>query len=83
MTGFEEQASKILALHSDEAAVKNYYESLPQEKRPYIQDFHHSNHATVLYNAMIHPLIEFPIRGVISSSMMPTGTFSSSHRRKA
>ena len=65
VTGFEEQASKILALHYDEAAVKNYYESLSQEKRPYIQDFHHSNHATVLYNAMIHPLIEFPIRGVI------------------
>ena len=50
VTGFEEQASKILALHYDETAVKNYYESLPQEKRPYIQDFHHSNHATVLFN---------------------------------
>ncbi len=25
----------------------------------------HQNHASVLYNAMIHPLIEFPIRGVI------------------
>ena len=62
---FEDQARHILAAGYDEAKVKAYYDALPQDQKPYIQDFNHSNHATVLYNAMIHPLIEFPIRGVI------------------
>ena len=45
--------------------MKAYYESLPQDRKPHIRDFNNGKHATVLYNAMIHPLIEFPIRGVI------------------
>lgn len=65
VTGFEEQSKKILSSNYNADEVKAYYESLPQDKKPYIQDFNHTNHVTVLYNAMIHPLIEFPIRGVI------------------
>ena len=65
VTGFEEQAREILRSNYNEAAVKAYYESLPQDRKPHIRDFNNGKHATVLYNAMIHPLIEFPIRGVI------------------
>lgn len=65
VTGFEDQARHIIAADYDEAKVKAYYESLPQDRKPHIQDFNHSNHATVLFNAMIKPLVEFPIRGVI------------------
>ena len=65
VTGFEEQAGKMISSGYSPEAMTAYYESIPQEKRNRNHDVNYYKHATGLFNAMIHPLIEFPVRGII------------------
>ncbi len=72
--GFETLAGKIMELNYDAEKITQYIDNDyaekvkaagngPKPNKPFA--ITHQNHATVLYNAMIHPLIEFPIRGCI------------------
>ena len=61
VTGFEELMAKYNELGYDKEAINAWHQ---ESKSSWVKTTH-QNHPTVLYNAMIHPLIDFPIKGVI------------------
>ena len=61
VTGFEELMAKYKELDYNSEAIDIWHK---ENKSNWVSPTH-QNHPTVLYNAMIHPLINFPIKGVI------------------
>ena len=77
VSGFESLIGKYRELGFDREAIEKYYaqlaadseenrqhqnkDKMPQARFP----LDNPNHPTVLFNSMIHPLVSFPLRGII------------------